>query len=100
MPGLFLRAAEELSIDPQRSYVVGDTLKDVEAASRIGARGILVRTGYGSEAADALGPAEEPQRKSPGKEGRDHGEGAMIRPVHIAGDLLAAVRWLLKDRKV
>ena len=98
-PGLLLRAAEELSLDPERSYMVGDTLKDIEAAARIGARGILVRTGYGAEAADALESAGEPQPKSPGNEERPHGAGAPIRPVHIAGDLLAAVRWLLKDRK-
>jgi D-glycero-D-manno-heptose 1,7-bisphosphate phosphatase len=98
-PGLLLRAADELSLDPERSYMIGDTLKDIEAASRIGARGILVRTGYGAEAADALGPAAEPRRMSPGAEEPPHGGDLIIRPVHIAEDLLAAVRWLLEDRK-
>jgi D-glycero-D-manno-heptose 1,7-bisphosphate phosphatase len=98
-PGLLLRAIEELSLEPERSYMVGDTLKDIEAASRIGARGILVRTGYGAEAAAVLDTAEGPEQKSPGNEVRPHGEAAVIRPVHIAGDILAAVRWLLKDRK-
>jgi D-glycero-D-manno-heptose 1,7-bisphosphate phosphatase len=97
-PGLLLRAVEELSLDPERSYMIGDTLKDIEAASRIGARGILVRTGYGAEAAEALGPAEETQPRDPGADERKGGE-LVIRPVHIAGDLLAAVQWLLKDRK-
>jgi D,D-heptose 1,7-bisphosphate phosphatase len=98
-PGLLLRAIEELSLEPERSYMVGDTLKDIEAASRIGARGILVRTGYGAEAAAVLDTAEGPEQKSPGNEVRPHGEEVVIRPVHIAGDILAAVRWLLKDRK-
>ncbi len=98
-PGLLLRAAEELSLDPERSTMVGDTLKDIEAATRIGARGILVRTGYGTEAADALGLAAEPRRMSPGAENPARGGDLVIRPVHIAGDLLAAVRWLLKNRK-
>jgi D-glycero-D-manno-heptose 1,7-bisphosphate phosphatase len=98
-PGLFLRAIEELSLEPERSYMVGDTLKDIEAASRIGARGILVRTGYGAEAAAALDTAEGPEQKSPGEEVRPPGEAAVIRPVHIARDILAAVQWLLKDRK-
>ena len=97
-PGLFLRAIEELSLEPERSYMVGDTLKDIEAASRIGARGILVRTGYGAEAAAVLDTAEGPEQKSPGSEVRPHGEEVVIRPVHIAGDILAAVQWLLKDR--
>ena len=98
-PGLLLRAIEELSLEPERSYMVGDTLKDIEAASRIGARGILVRTGYGAEAAAVLDTAEGPEQKSPGNEVRPHGEEVVIRPVHIAGDILAAVQWLLKDRK-
>jgi D-glycero-D-manno-heptose 1,7-bisphosphate phosphatase len=98
-PGLLLRAADELFLDPERSYVIGDTLKDIEAATRIGARGILVRTGYGAEVAEALESAGKPQPNNPGSGERMHGAGAPIRPVHIAGDLLAAVRWLLRDRK-
>lgn len=98
-PGLLLRAAEELSLDPERSTMIGDTLKDIEAAARIGARGILVRTGYGAEAVDALGRAADPRRMSPEAEDAPRLGDRVIRPVHIAGDLLAAVRWLLKDRK-
>ncbi len=55
-PGLLLRAAADLNLDPARSYMVGDTLKDIEAGARAGAQGILVRTGYGAEAAAALSP--------------------------------------------
>lgn len=97
-PGLLLRAVEELSLDPERSTMVGDTIKDIEAAARIGARGILVRTGYGTEAADALSTGEK-SRMSPGAEKLPGGGDLVIRPVYIARDLLAAVRWLLKDRK-
>lgn len=32
-PGMLLRAAEELRIDPNHSYMVGDTLKDIEAGA-------------------------------------------------------------------
>jgi D-glycero-D-manno-heptose 1,7-bisphosphate phosphatase len=98
-PGLLLRAVEEHSLDPKRSYMVGDTLKDIEAAAKIGVRGILVRTGYGAEAADSLTPAAEPGQICPGAEESTRGGGLVIQPNHIAGDLLAAVRWLLKDRK-
>jgi D-glycero-D-manno-heptose 1,7-bisphosphate phosphatase len=98
-PGLLLRAAEELQLDLTRSYMVGDTLKDIEAGTRAGVKGILVRTGYGKEATHQLGPVEDPRPKVPGKEDRPHGEEAIVRPVHITGDLLDAVRWLLKDRK-
>lgn len=46
--GLVDRASRELGIDPARSFVVGDRWLDVGLARAIGARGILVRTGYGA----------------------------------------------------
>jgi len=45
--GLVDRAARELGVDPTRSFVVGDRWLDVELAHAVGARGVLVRTGYG-----------------------------------------------------
>ena len=45
--GLVDRAVEELHIDPRRSFTVGDRWLDVALARTVGARGILVRTGYG-----------------------------------------------------
>ncbi|MFH2074869.1 MAG: HAD family hydrolase [Pseudomonadota bacterium] len=101
-PGLLLRAAEELRLDLARSYMVGDTLKDIEAGTRAGVKGILVRTGCGKEAAHQLGPGKNgdmmPHRVPIEKAGA-RGEEAIVRPVHITGDILDAVRWLLKDRK-
>jgi len=41
------QAALGLGIDLRRSTVVGDMAADVNLARVIGARGILVRTGYG-----------------------------------------------------
>jgi len=72
--GLFLLASEELDIDLARSYVIGDMLKDIDAGKRVGARGILVRTGYG------------------------HNITLTDKPVYIAEDVLAAVKWILQDR--
>jgi D-glycero-D-manno-heptose 1,7-bisphosphate phosphatase len=46
-PGLAEQAADDLDLDLSRSYVVGDKGDDVEFAARIGARPILVLTGYG-----------------------------------------------------
>lgn len=97
-PGMLIRAAAELNLDPASSYMVGDTLKDIETGERIGVRGVLVRTGYGAEAAAELGSREEPLRKIQGKAAHSGEETQIVRPAHIAGDLLAAVRWLLKDR--
>ena len=105
-PGLLLRAAAELHLDPARSYMVGDTLKDIEAGGRAGAQGILVRTGYGEEAAAELGPDEKPLKNGdmmphrvPIEKGGAQGETGIVRPVHIAGDILAGVQWILRNRK-
>jgi D-glycero-D-manno-heptose 1,7-bisphosphate phosphatase len=46
--GLVDRAARELGIDPARSFIVGDRWLDVGLARTVGARGVLVRTGYGA----------------------------------------------------
>jgi D-glycero-D-manno-heptose 1,7-bisphosphate phosphatase len=46
-PGLLTRAAAELGIALDRSWVVGDRLGDLEVAWAVGARGAMVKTGYG-----------------------------------------------------
>jgi D-glycero-D-manno-heptose 1,7-bisphosphate phosphatase len=73
-PGMLLKAAAELNIDLTQSYVVGDMPKDIHAADRVGAKGILVKTGYSKDA------------------------DASIAPAYVAEDLLDAVQWILKDR--
>jgi histidinol phosphatase-like enzyme len=47
--GMLLRAQRELGIDLGRSWMVGDKLSDLEAGRRVGARTVLVATGYGRE---------------------------------------------------
>ncbi len=46
-PGLLLRAARQLGLDLAGSWVVGDRKGDMELAWAVGARGALVKTGYG-----------------------------------------------------
>ncbi len=75
-PGMLIRASEELDIDLSRSYMVGDTAKDIELAERVGAKGILVKTGYGKDVMFSD-----------------------IRPVYITEDILDAVKWIMKDRQ-
>ena len=48
-PLLYELAARDLVLDLARSWWVGDRLRDLEAAGRFGARGILVLTGAGTE---------------------------------------------------
>jgi D-glycero-D-manno-heptose 1,7-bisphosphate phosphatase len=46
--GMVDRAVKDLNLDPSRSFVVGDKWIDVGLANAVGAKGILVRTGYGA----------------------------------------------------
>jgi D-glycero-D-manno-heptose 1,7-bisphosphate phosphatase len=46
-PGLLTRAAAERGLALERSWVVGDRLGDLQVAWAVGARGALVKTGYG-----------------------------------------------------
>jgi D-glycero-D-manno-heptose 1,7-bisphosphate phosphatase len=47
LPGMLRRAEREFEIDLARSWVVGDMITDVEMGRAVGARTILLRTGYG-----------------------------------------------------
>ncbi|MFP4016410.1 MAG: D-glycero-alpha-D-manno-heptose-1,7-bisphosphate 7-phosphatase [Halanaerobiales bacterium] len=78
-PGLLLRGEEEFDIDLNQSYMIGDKISDVEVGQKVGAKGILVLTGYG------LGAYEYE---------RDDWNTA---PDYIAEDLLDAVNWILDD---
>lgn len=46
-PGLVRRAEADLGIDLARSFVVGDRIGDLELAWGVGAKGVLVKSGYG-----------------------------------------------------
>ena len=76
---LYERAAAEHDIALDRSFVVGDSAADVEAAFRFGGRGCLVRTGWG--ASDA-----EVERATPYAS-------------HVAQSLGDAVTWILQTHE-
>lgn len=80
-PGMIRQACAQFDIDLARSFVIGDKRLDVESAVRAGARGILVRTGYG----DAVASAHNGQ--VPGA-------------ACVAADLVAAAAWLLAEAGV
>ncbi len=54
-PGMLLDISERLRIDLQGVPVVGDSLRDLQAAEAVGARPVLVRTGKGKRTLDKLG---------------------------------------------
>jgi D-glycero-D-manno-heptose 1,7-bisphosphate phosphatase len=80
-PGMLLRARDELGIDLARSYVIGDSPRDVEAGRAAGAVTILVLTGYGR--------GEYEHRSS----------GWRTQPDQIVEDLMDAVEWILAREK-
>ena len=49
MPGMIEDAARDLDLDPSQSWVVGDKWLDVDLGHAVGARSILVRTGWGAD---------------------------------------------------
>lgn len=71
-PGMLLKAARRFNLDLKKCYVIGDKVEDIELARNVGARGILVLTGYG--------------RRSSKR----------IKPDYIAKNLYQAVEWILK----
>lgn len=77
-PGLLVRAADELQLDLTRSVMVGDKASDLAVAPKVGARSVLVLTGYGR--------GEWEYR-------RDQLD---VTPDHVADDLLDAVDWALE----
>lgn len=74
-PGLLQRAARELDLDPRRSYVIGDRANDIDAGRAVGAATVLLRTGYGADAAAATRDAAST----------------------VAGNLIEAVSWILRQ---
>jgi D-glycero-D-manno-heptose 1,7-bisphosphate phosphatase len=78
LPGMLERARDEMGIDLSASYMVGDSVKDLEAGRRAGTTTVLVLTGYGKG---------ELEHQSDGWE---------VRPDHVAADLRAAVSWILE----
>ncbi|RME26659.1 MAG: HAD-IIIA family hydrolase, partial [Candidatus Zixiibacteriota bacterium] len=59
--GMAEAAAQTLGIDLRRSFVIGDSLDDMNLARVIGARGLLVRTGHGRATEEKLHLRDTPQ---------------------------------------
>jgi D-glycero-D-manno-heptose 1,7-bisphosphate phosphatase len=77
LPGLLRLAAEDLVLDLPRSVMIGDKRIDVATGQAAGARGVLVRTGYGHD--------EEARLAESGSAPSDH----------VAADLTGAAAWVL-----
>lgn len=75
-PGMLRQAAADHGIALVHSVVVGDKISDVQLAQAVGARGVLVRTGFGE--------AEWARAKAMG-----------IQPDAVVSDVGEAVAWIL-----
>lgn len=78
--GLIEQAQAKYGLELPNCYMVGDRWSDMVAGGKMGMKLVLVMTGRGSEAV-----------------GIDRDKWAEYTPVHIAEDLLAAVRWILRQ---
>jgi len=83
LPGMLLQAAHDLDIELGNSYMIGDTYRDIEAAKKVGVKGILVKTGYGREVLQNV----DPDAATAGNN-----------PDFVAEDILEAVKWIMKDK--
>lgn len=72
------QAMEQFDIDLSRSFVVGDTSKDMRMAEAVGARAVLVRTGLG-ELQLARNAHEMPAE------------------MHVTDTLAEATSWILRE---
>lgn len=45
--GMFEKASQDIEVDLENSWMIGDNHGDIEAGKRFGVKSILVRTGYG-----------------------------------------------------
>jgi D-glycero-D-manno-heptose 1,7-bisphosphate phosphatase len=75
-PGMILRAAKELPIDLEASWMVGDKSSDIGAGRAAGLKTILVKTGYAGKESGARN----------------------IEPDFVADDLHAAVDIIIKGK--
>ncbi len=77
--GLIDQAVRERSVDLTRSYLIGDHMRDIELAKRVGSRSILVTTG-------AVLPQQVEELKASG-----------VVPDRVASSFDEAAEWLLGD---
>jgi D-glycero-D-manno-heptose 1,7-bisphosphate phosphatase len=77
-PGMLRQAAKDRGLTLDASYVIGDKACDVGLAVAVGAKGILVKTGYGNSEVAKI---------------RERGYTVAF----MADNVLEAVQWILED---
>ena len=77
--GMLWKAAQELQLELSHSFVIGDRLSDLRLGPAVGAKSVLVRTGYGETTARELTDDVE--------------------VAYTAPELMTAVAWILRQSK-
>ena len=77
--GLLKQASQELNINLESSFMVGDRWSDLRCGVKAGTTPILVLTGYGRGDLKYIGPSQQ------------------VQPAYIAEDLSDAVSWILRN---
>ncbi len=79
--GLLEQAAEELNLDLENSFMVGDRWSDLKCGAAVGATPVLVLTGYGRGDHAYIGPHQQ------------------VQPAMVAEDLEQAVQWIVQQAR-
>ena len=77
--GMLWKAAQELQLELSHSFVIGDRFSDLRLGPAVGAKSVLVRTGYGETTARELTDDVE--------------------VAYTAPELMTAVAWILRHSK-
>jgi len=77
-PKMILDSAKDLNIDLSQSYLIGDTISDIDAGKNAGIKAILVKTGKGMESISVL----QKENKF---------------PTFVAENLMEACQFIIKD---
>ena len=72
-PGMLERAARRFNLDLKKCYITGDKVEDIKLARNVGAKGILILTGYG----------ERSKKK--------------VKSDYVAKNLYQAVKWIINN---
>jgi D-glycero-D-manno-heptose 1,7-bisphosphate phosphatase len=78
-PGLIYKAQTDFNLELKKCYVVGDRFRDIALAHNVGAKGVLVLTGYGKGELKYIAPYH------------------CLNPHFIAQDLYEAAQWIIND---
>lgn len=78
-PGMLKQAIRDFRVDPKQSFFIGDTVRDMGAARKMGIKFILLLTGYGRATLKEIAKKE---------------------PAFISGNLLKACKFIVRTENI